>query len=153
MNYVLGCENIWKRRRRWRSPSFLLRCRFSSPFSLSLPLLSWSSSSPFSRIDTLIFHSTRCSANIARSIVVLPGVKNTRKNKLLFSLAFLFLGAFLWCSNKHSACTTRKDLFLCLSRPLALSLSLSLSPSLSFYSIGTLIIITPTDISFSRGNV
>ncbi len=93
----------------------------------------------FPRIDTLIFHSTRCSVNIA--IVVLPGVKNRRENKFFlchcFSLSIRVF--FLLCPNSDPACTTPKDLFFCLSA----SLSLSLSPG----SIGTLIT-TTTNIFF-----
>jgi hypothetical protein len=79
------------------------------------------------RIDTLIFHSTRCSANI--TIVILPGVKNRRENKFFlfqcFSLSIRVF--FLLCPNSNRACTTLKDLFFCLSPPLFLSLfSLSL---------------------------
>ena len=77
------------------------------------------------KIDTLIFHSTRCSANIA--IVVLPGVKNRRENKFfLFHCFSLSIRVFLLCPHSNRACTTLKDLFFCVCVCLSLSFSFSL---------------------------
>lgn len=88
-----------------------------------------------SGIDTLIFHSTFCSASIA--LVVLPGVKNSRKNKFFLLSYFSFSSSIFWLSScSNCACTARQDLFSCVSFSSSLSLSFSLlSLSLSLYAL------------------
>ncbi len=98
----------------------------------------------FPRIDTLIFHSTRCSVNIA--IVVLPGVKNRRENKFFlchcFSLSIRVFFYYVLTATPHARL---QKIFSSVSPPLFLSRSLSVLLALSS-------LLQPT-FFFNRDNV
>jgi len=75
-------------------------------------------SSFFTRIDTLIFHSTRCSTNIA--IVVFPGVKNRRENKFFLVPCFSLSTKFFSYALTATAHARLEKIFSSVSPPLSL---------------------------------